>query len=205
MKAISKSYGNFEVRFSTPSMFNLERLSTYDSFENSGLVNAEINFKGVWYPVTLEYKMLNKDCRIPVAVLSKKAADAFGVEYDFNREPAIMLDKDYKSFIEGQVEAARAKANTCDFSQVHIATYCDIVSIYGWDADEQAVNVINDIINIVTDFIELTPDDDEEFTDACERLGLDPEANDVKRVLSYPPTISAPGMLICMSEDWEIA
>ena len=45
MKAISKSYGNFEVRFSTPSMFNLKRLSTYDSFENSGLVNAEINFK----------------------------------------------------------------------------------------------------------------------------------------------------------------
>ena len=127
MKAISKSYGNFEVRFSTPSMFNLKRLSTYDSFENSGLVNAEINFKGVWYPVTLEYKMLNKDCRIPVAVLSKKAADAFGVEYDFNREPAIMLDKDYdqdyKSFIAEQVEAARAKANTCDFSQVHIATY----------------------------------------------------------------------------------
>lgn len=140
MKAISKSYGNFEVRFSTPSIFNLKRLSTYDSFENSGLVKAEINFKGVWYPVTLEYKMLNKDCRIPVAVLSKKAADAFGVEYDFNREPAIMLDKDYdkdyKSFIAEQVEAARAKANTCDFSQVHIATYCDIVSIYGWDADE---------------------------------------------------------------------
>lgn len=71
--------------------------------------------------------------------------------------------------------------------------------------DELALDVIKAIDRHYTNPVELTPDDDEEFTIACERLDLDPEANDVKRVLSYPPTISAPGMLICMSEDWEIA
>ena len=72
--------------------------------------------------------------------------------------------------------------------------------------DELALDVIKDIErHYANTVVELTPDDDEEFVDACERLDLDPEANDVKRVLSYPPTISAPGMLICMSEDWEIA
>ena len=71
--------------------------------------------------------------------------------------------------------------------------------------DELALDVIKAIDKHYTNPVELTPDDDEEFVDACERLDLDPEANDVKRVLSYPPTISAPGMLICMPYDWEIA
>jgi hypothetical protein len=71
--------------------------------------------------------------------------------------------------------------------------------------DELALDVIKAIDKHYTNPVELTPDDDEEFVDACERLDLDPEANDVKRVLSYPPTNSAPGILICMSEDWEIA
>lgn len=71
--------------------------------------------------------------------------------------------------------------------------------------DEQALDVIKAIDKIYTIPVELTPDDDEEFVDACERLDLDPEANDVKRVLNYQSTISASGMLICMPEDWEIA
>lgn len=71
--------------------------------------------------------------------------------------------------------------------------------------DELALDVIKAIDKHYTIPVELTPDDDEEFVDACERLDLDPEANDVKRVLYYPPTISAPGMLICMPYDWEIA
>lgn len=72
--------------------------------------------------------------------------------------------------------------------------------------DELALYVIKAIDkHYANTVVELTPDDDEEFVDACERLDLDPEANDVKRVLYYPPTNSAPGILICMSEDWEIA
>ena len=71
--------------------------------------------------------------------------------------------------------------------------------------DELALDVIKAIDKHYTNPVELTPDDDEEFADACERLDLDPEANDVKRVLSYPPTISAPGILICMPYDWDIA
>lgn len=63
--------------------------------------------------------------------------------------------------------------------------------------DETALDVIKAIDRTNT-VVELTPDDDG-FTDACERLDLDPEAYDVKRVLSYP------GMLICMPEDWAIA
>lgn len=72
--------------------------------------------------------------------------------------------------------------------------------------DEQAVEVINNIDKhyAIVDH-ELTPDYDELFTDACERLDLDPVANDVKRVFCYPPIISAPGLVICMPEDWEIA
>lgn len=139
MKAISQHYGTFEVRFSTPSLFTLKRLSTYDRFECSGLVNAEMNIKGAWYPVELKYTMV-KENRIPIAVLGSTAAEALGVKYDYNKEPAIRLDKDYdedyKSFIAELVKGARAKANTCDFSEVHIMTYCGIVSIVGWDADE---------------------------------------------------------------------
>jgi hypothetical protein len=72
--------------------------------------------------------------------------------------------------------------------------------------DELALDVIKAIDkHYANTVVELTPDDDEEFVDACERLDLDPEANDVKRVLYYPPTNSAPGILICMSYDWEIA
>ena len=71
--------------------------------------------------------------------------------------------------------------------------------------DDQALDVIKAIDKLYRIPVELTPDDDEEFVDACERLDLDPEANDVKRVLSYPSTISASGILICMPEDWEIA
>ena len=71
--------------------------------------------------------------------------------------------------------------------------------------DDQALDVIKAIDKLYRIPVELTPDDDEEFVDACERLYLDPEAYDVKRVLYYPPTNSAPGILICMSEDWEIA
>ena len=71
--------------------------------------------------------------------------------------------------------------------------------------DDQALDVIKAIDKLYRIGVELTPDDGEEFVDACERLDLDPEANDVKRVLSYSQTISAPGILICMSEDWEIA
>lgn len=72
--------------------------------------------------------------------------------------------------------------------------------------DEQALDVIKAIDkHYANTVVELTPDDDEEFVDACERLDLNPEANDVKRVLYYPPTNSAPGILICMSYDWEIA
>jgi hypothetical protein len=50
--------------------------------------------------------------------------------------------------------------------------------------DEQAIEVINDIDkhHAIVD-PELTPDYDEYFTDACERLDLDPVANDVKRVM----------------------
>lgn len=70
---------------------------------------------------------------------------------------------------------------------------------------DQALDVIKSIDRYYANPVELTPDDGEYFTDACERLDLDPEAYDVKRVLSYPPTISTPGMLICMSEDWAIA
>lgn len=71
--------------------------------------------------------------------------------------------------------------------------------------DELALDVIKAIDkHYANTVVELTPDDDEEFVDACERLDLDPEANDVKRVICYPPTISAPGMLICMSYDWAI-
>ena len=72
--------------------------------------------------------------------------------------------------------------------------------------DEQALDVIKVIDrHYAIVGVELTPDDGEDFTDACECLDLDPEAYDVKRVLSYPQTISTPGMLICMPEDWEIA
>lgn len=71
--------------------------------------------------------------------------------------------------------------------------------------DDQALDVIKAIDKLYRIPVELTPADDEEFVDACERLDLDPEANDVKRVLYYPPTNSAPGIHICISEDWEIA
>ena len=71
--------------------------------------------------------------------------------------------------------------------------------------DELALDVIKAIDKLYRIAVELTPDDGEEFVIACERLDLDPEANDVKRVLSCQTTISAPGMLICMPEDWEIA
>lgn len=72
--------------------------------------------------------------------------------------------------------------------------------------DEQAIEVINDIDkhHAIVD-PELTPDDDEYFTDACERLDLDPVANDVKRIMYYPTKGNVPSMYICLPEDWEIA
>lgn len=72
--------------------------------------------------------------------------------------------------------------------------------------DELALDVIKaiDKHHAIVD-PELTPDDDEYFTDSCERLDLDPVANDVKRIMYYPTKGNVPSMYICLPEDWEIA
>lgn len=69
--------------------------------------------------------------------------------------------------------------------------------------DEQALDVIKAIDrHYANTVVELTPDDDGDFTDACERLDLDPEANDVKRLMYYPTKCNMPSMYICLPEDW---
>lgn len=70
--------------------------------------------------------------------------------------------------------------------------------------DEQAVEVINNIDkHYANTVVELTIDDEEEFTDACLRLDIDPVANDVKRIMYYPTVGNVPSMYICLPEDWE--
>lgn len=70
--------------------------------------------------------------------------------------------------------------------------------------DEQAVEVINNIDkHYANTVVELTPDDEEEFVDACLLLDIDPVANDIKRIMYYPTVGNVPSMYICLPEDWE--
>lgn len=69
--------------------------------------------------------------------------------------------------------------------------------------DELALDVIKAIDRHYTNPVELTPDDEEEFVDACLLLNIDHVANDIKRIMYYPTVGNVPSMYICLPEDWE--
>lgn len=140
----------------------------------------------------------------------KIEADLLGVEIELITSDA-ELDKYYKDYYDPYYADMEKRAaypliikEACKRFKGALVNVWNDSDAEPWliETDEQAVNVINDIINIVTDFIELTPDDDEEFTDACERLGLDPEANDVRMVHCYT-AYDYHGLYVCMPEDYK--